>query len=213
MGIIWMMSTRRISGDSHGGWIGYDVVDLLSFLLAVLANPRALERALDDVDLVHGVQRSPTMDDMEKLPHIQRLCFPAGTIFFANTWAIHHDETEYDNPGMFNPDRWLGGNTYGTKTPDNNTPGRPTETEQRRTSYDWGAGRRICSEREMAEASLKITIAKMGWACNLQSDEEDEEAVGGLDVSVETGYEEVSWFVRREREFEALKGFYENLAV
>jgi cytochrome P450 len=84
--------------------------------------------------------------------------FPAGTIFFANTWAIHHDENEYSEPHKFNPDRWLD-NKYGTIA--NNT--TRYESEQRKLTYSWGNGRRICSGQKLAENSLRIVIAKMVW--------------------------------------------------
>ncbi|KAI9375031.1 cytochrome P450 [Aspergillus egyptiacus] len=147
----------------------------------------------------------------------QDYVFPAGTIFFANTWAIHHDETEYDNPSLFNPDRWLGGNKYGTKASVN------IAAEQRKTSYGWGAGRRICSGQRMAEASLKINIAKIVWGFNLEQEEG-----ACLDTSVETGYEggflvcpkkfPIKITPRSEthaaviqREFEGLRAFYDSL--
>ncbi|KAL4914788.1 cytochrome P450 [Aspergillus aurantiobrunneus] len=222
---------------------------LLSFLLAMLENPTALKRAQKDVDRVCGIERSPTMDDLESLPYIEACMheilrwrpvaaggiphmltqtdtykdyvFPAGTIFFANTWAIHHDETEYDDPVVFNPDRWLGGNKYGTK--DSIVLG---PTEQRKTAYGWGAGRRICSGQKMAEASLKINIAKMVWGFNLERDQ----AAGPLDVSVETGYEggflvcpkrfpiqitprSATHRAIIEREFQEAKGFYDSLTA
>ncbi|KAL4933416.1 cytochrome P450 [Aspergillus undulatus] len=223
---------------------------LLSFVLAMLENPNAMKRAQEDVDRVCGKDRSPTADDLDNLPYIEAcmheilrwrpvvaggiphmltqtdtykdFVFPAGTIFFPNTWAINHDETEYDKPHLFNPDRWLDGNKYGTKT---EIP--PLEPgEQRKTAYGWGAGRRICSGQKMAEASLKITIAKMVWALDFERDQDKP----ALDVSVETGYgggllvapnkfpikirprSEVHVAVIR-REFEALKGFYESLAT
>ncbi|KAL4762922.1 cytochrome P450 [Aspergillus foveolatus] len=223
---------------------------LLSFLLAVLENPGALKRAQDDVDRVVGTERSPTMNDLENLPYIEACMheilrwrpvaaggiphmltqtdtykdynFPAGTIFFANTWAIHHDETEYSNPAIFNPDRWLDGNKYGTK--DNNS--TLDSTAQRKTSYGWGAGRRICSGQKLAEASLKINIAKLVWAFDFERVKGEE----NVDVSVDTGYEGGFLVCPKkfpiritprsegraaviEKEFERLRGFYEKLAA
>ncbi|KAL4768641.1 cytochrome P450 [Aspergillus nidulans var. acristatus] len=223
---------------------------LLSFLLAVLENPVALKRAQEDVDRIVGTERSPTMNDLENLPYIEACMheilrwrpvaaggiphmltqtdtykdyiFPAGTIFFANTWAIHHDETEYSNPAIFNPDRWLDGNKYGTK--DNNS--TLDSTAQRKTSYGWGAGRRICSGQKMAEASLKINIAKLVWAFDFERVKGEE----NVDVSVETGYEGGFLVCPKkfpiritprsekraaviEKEFEGLKGFYEKLSA
>ncbi|KAJ5807982.1 hypothetical protein N7474_009251 [Penicillium riverlandense] len=191
---------------------------LLSFLLAMLENPVALKRAQEDVDRVCDVKRSPTISDLDNLPYIEacmhevhtELCgiphmltqedsykgyvFPAGTIFFANTWAIHHDENEYDDPTQ--------------------------------TSYGWGAGRRICSGQKLAEFSLKINIAKMVWAFDIERDT----AASPPDMSVETGYEggflvcpkkfplkitprSESHAATIKSEFEGMEGFYERFAA
>ncbi len=32
---------------------------------------------------------------------------PKGTIVFANTWSVHQDESEYDRPEEFRPERFL----------------------------------------------------------------------------------------------------------
>lgn len=92
--------------------------------------------------------------------------FPAGTIFFANAWAIHHDENEYTEPHKFDPDRWVN-NRYGTTV--NNT----SDGEQRKTTYSWGNGRRICSGQKLAENSLRIVIAKMVWAFDIEAGSQD----------------------------------------
>ncbi|KAL4999787.1 cytochrome P450 [Aspergillus recurvatus] len=221
---------------------------LNSFLLAMLENLTALKIAQEEVDRVCGTERSPTMDDLDHLPYIEACMhevlrwrpvaaggiphmltqtdtyrdyvFPAGTIFFANAWAIHNDEDEYDNPAAFKPERYLGGNKYGTKA---NIALGPGET--RKSSYSFGVGRRICSGQKMAEASIKINIAKIVWGFNL-----GQVPRNPPDISIETGYsggflihpnkfpiqitprsEERAAVLRRE--FEALKGFYESLSA
>jgi cytochrome P450 len=73
---------------------------------------------------------------------------PKGTVFFANTWAIHNDEDEYEEPREFRPDRFMG-NEFGTRVPvDANT------DDHRRTSYAFGAGRRVCPGHRLAKNSL-----------------------------------------------------------
>ncbi|KAL5044374.1 hypothetical protein BDW71DRAFT_215741 [Aspergillus fruticulosus] len=208
---------------------------LNSFLLAMLENPTALKTAQDEVDRVCGTERSPTMEDLERLPYVEACMhevlrwrpvaaggiphmltqtdtykdyvFPAGTIFFANTWAIHHDENEYDDPAAFRPERFLGGNKYGTKASVAYGPG---ETRKR---------------QKMAESSIKINIAKIVWGFNLEKVPSNPP-----DISIETGYsggfvmhpkkfpiqitprsEERAAVIRME--FEALKGFYESLSA
>lgn len=73
---------------------------------------------------------------------------PKGTIFLANAWAIHHDEAEYDQPREFMPDRFLN-NKFGTR----DSVDESTE-DHRRTSYGFGAGRRVCPGQRLAKNSL-----------------------------------------------------------
>jgi cytochrome P450 len=73
--------------------------------------------------------------------------FSKGTIFFYNAWAIHMNENEYESPEEFEPARWLD-NKFGCKsTADIND-------HLRRTTYTFGAGRRVCSGQRLAENSL-----------------------------------------------------------
>lgn len=72
---------------------------------------------------------------------------PKNTVLFANTWAIHMDECEYDEPCKFNPDRFIG-NSFGSKI-DANTP-----DDHRRATYAFGAGRRVCPGQRLAENSM-----------------------------------------------------------
>jgi len=73
---------------------------------------------------------------------------PAGTMLFANTWAIHHDESEYERPDDFYPERFLN-NKFGTHHPTNET-----SEDHRRATYGFGAGRRVCPGQRLAENSL-----------------------------------------------------------
>lgn len=64
---------------------------------------------------------------------------PKGTMLFANAWAIHRDDTEFDDAEDFTPERFLG-NKYGTREMESEA----TE-DGRRPLYSFGAGRRVCS--------------------------------------------------------------------
>lgn len=66
--------------DEHTTYLGGTLMEagsdttsstLLSFLLAMLENPTALKRAQEAVDGVCGLERSPTLDDVDKLPYIE----------------------------------------------------------------------------------------------------------------------------------------------
>lgn len=72
---------------------------------------------------------------------------PKGTIVFYNTWAIHMDESEYESPETFEPARWLN-NKFGCKST------ADICDDHRRTTYSFGAGRRVCSGQRLAQNSL-----------------------------------------------------------
>ncbi len=210
---------------------------LLSFLLAMIKQPEEFKKAQREVDQVCGSLRSPTSDDISRLPFI-RACMdevitilsfpfnsdvtfqtlrwrpvaaggiphmltqddtyqgyflPKGTIFLANTWAIHHDETEYDQPGEFIPDRFLN-NKFGTRNPVDES----TE-DHRRTSYGFGAGRRVCPGQRLAKNSLvsrlselwrpianrrleMVNMAKIAWGFELSP------GLGAVNVDINTAY-------------------------
>jgi cytochrome P450 len=164
--------------DSNQMEAGSDTTSstLLSFLLAMIKHPETLKKAQDDVDKICGASRSPTSDDIQDLPYL-RACMdetlrwrpvaaggiphmltqddiyegyflPKGTVFLANTWAIHRDEDEYARPDEFIPERFLN-NKFGTKNPVGDRP-----EDHRRETYGFGAGRRVCPGQRLAENSL-----------------------------------------------------------
>lgn len=73
---------------------------------------------------------------------------PKGTIVFAKAWAIHMDETEYEKPEDFIPERFLN-NKFGTRRPV-----QDSSEDHRRVTYGFGAGRRVCPGQRLAENSL-----------------------------------------------------------
>ena len=148
---------------------------LLGFCLALIAHSHVLKRAQEEVDAL-CLERTPTIDDLKDLPYL-RACMteilrwrpiaaggiphvlteddvygdyliPKGTMLFANAWSIHMDESEYDNPAEFRPERWLD-NKFGTKSKESEV-----VNDNRRVTYAFGAGRRICSGQRLAENSL-----------------------------------------------------------
>ncbi|TVY75686.1 Cytochrome P450 monooxygenase patH, partial [Lachnellula suecica] len=177
---------------------------LFSFLLAMLKYPAAFKKAQKEVDQVCGSSRSPTSDDINRLPFIkacmdetlrwrpvaaggvphtltqddnyQGYFLPKGTMFFANAWAIHRDETEYDQPEEFIPDRFLN-NKFGTRIfVDEST------DDHRRISYGFGAGRRVCPGQRLARNSLILNMAKMAWGFDISP------GSGPVNVDINTAY-------------------------
>jgi cytochrome P450 len=65
---------------------------------------------------------------------------------FANAWTIHRDESEYEKPESFIPERFLD-NEFGSCHQDESQ-------DHRRATYSFGAGRRVCPGQHLAENSL-----------------------------------------------------------
>ena len=80
---------------------------------------------------------------------------PKGTIIFANAWTIHRDVNEYDEPDRFLPERYLN-NKFGSRNLGDKA------QDHRRTTYSFGAGRRVCPGQHLAENSL----VRLRSSCN-----------------------------------------------
>lgn len=71
---------------------------VLSYLLGVIGNPTALAKAQEELDSICGTERSPNMDDLDKLPYL-RACMNEVRetveihMFFIDAWV---DNRHYD---------------------------------------------------------------------------------------------------------------------
>jgi cytochrome P450 len=157
------------------------------FIMAMAAFPDVLAKAQEEVDRVCGMSRLPGKDDTGRLPYIRAcmleilrwrpiaptgvphtttaddvyngLAIPNQTTVFINAWAINHDESFYNSPATFNPDRYVQnefGSTFASANPDT--------IKGRRTNYTFGAGRRVCPGQRFAENSMMMHFAKLVWA-------------------------------------------------
>lgn len=72
---------------------------------------------------------------------------PKGTIVFANAWSIHREEELYDQGDSFIPERFLE-SKFGSREDEKGG------NDHRRTTYSFGAGRRVCPGQRLAENSL-----------------------------------------------------------
>ena len=145
----------------------------LSWMWYLLAlNHDARERMLAEVDEVLG-DRPPTMADVERLPWttacfleamrvyppawvIPRVCvaddvidghrIPIGSTVIVPIHALHHDERFWPDPEVFDPERFLPGNTR----------------DQHRCAYlPFGAGRRVCAGKSFAVIEGTLITAMM----------------------------------------------------
>ncbi|KAK0193932.1 cytochrome P450 [Armillaria mellea] len=147
---------------------------LLSTILAFLLYPDVQAKAQAELDAVVGATRLPNFDDRPELPYIEAILsealrwnpvvpmgvahrsmnadvyrgyyIPAGATVIGNAWAILHDEKDYPNPFVFDPDRFMPKD------------GKKTQPEP---IAAFGFGRRICPGRYLALNSAWIAIASM----------------------------------------------------
>ncbi|KAK5217822.1 hypothetical protein LTR72_009485 [Exophiala xenobiotica] len=181
---------------------------LHSFVLAMITHPAVLKEAQEELDEVCGATRSPGSQHIKDLPYMNAIMteilrwrpvapggiphmltqddhyngyfLPKGTILFANTWSIHQDVAEYDEPESFVPERFLD-NKFGTLK---SSIDEIDDENHRRVTYDFGAGRRVCPGQRLAENSLMINMAKIAWAFDITADPN----APALDLNIETGH-------------------------
>ena len=107
----------------------------MTFVLAMVLNPKVMMRAQEELDCVVGRETLPDFSDKENLPYIDAVVkevlrwnpplpiglpyrvtqddvyrgylIPAGATVIQNAWAIFRDPNIYHDPETFNPDRFL----------------------------------------------------------------------------------------------------------
>ncbi|QRW13568.1 cytochrome P450 family protein [Ceratobasidium sp. AG-Ba] len=169
---------------------------LVVFVLAMLLFPKVQSLAQKEIDEVVGTSRLPSVDDQTNLPYVQRLIqevlrwqpilplgiphvcvedneyqgygIPRGAMIIGNVWAMSRDKNVYQNPEVFDPDRYL----------DSNVPSLP--------AFGWG--RRICPGIHYAHTSLFIVVASILASFNISMREDD---AGNPMVPTTEGIEDV----------------------
>ncbi|KAJ6571315.1 cytochrome P450 [Mycena capillaripes] len=197
-------TVRATAGTMYVGGADTTVSALGSFILGMLANPDAQQKAQAEIDSVTGGKHLPDFQDEAALPYVSAVVketlrwknvgpiaiphycsvedeykgyrIPANSIVIGNTWAITHDENVYPDPYAFKPERFL----FEDGTPN---PAVPSPEAA------FGFGRRRCPGRHMANASLFITIASLLAALDIKKalDENGQE--------IEPSYEFDSGFI------------------
>lgn len=135
--------------------------------------------AQDEIDRVIGSDRLPTFEDRPFLPYVEALVkevfrwhtvtplgfphvassddiyegmfIPKGAILIPNIRLFTHDEANYKDPHVFNPERFLGENA-----------------EMDPKTVIFGFGRRICPGKDFADESVFLTIALSLAAFNIR---------------------------------------------
>lgn len=190
-----------------GAAVDTTAATIKSLLLILAAYPAVLTKLQQEVDAVAG-DSAPTSEHIKSLPYLKACwsetlrwrpttpsalphvlakedrvgdyVFPAGTSFIANAWTIHRDESLYDRPEEFVPERWLD-NAYGVVSA---ALAKEMETSGRRKLYAFGSGRRQCPGQQFAFVAVLLAVSKLVWAYDILPP-----GPGAVDVSIETGFQ------------------------
>ncbi|PPQ99417.1 hypothetical protein CVT24_005404 [Panaeolus cyanescens] len=142
---------------------------LLACLLGLAMNPDAQKKAQAEIDACVGPTRLPDASDRPSLPYVDAVILetmrwhqvapfaiahmtseddeydgyfiPKGTTVIGNSWAILNDESLFENPSAFNPDRYY-------KNPNTTKP-----------DTTFGYGRRVCPGRYFSDRNLFAMIS------------------------------------------------------
>jgi len=155
------------------------------FIQLITVHPHVQKRAQEEIDTWIGPTRSPILDDIHSLPYIQAIIkevhrfrpvapmgvphattgdltidgymIPKGSTIIANAWAAYRSEDLYEQPHIFNPDRFMTSDT-GTK--------RGADLAGYRDDLVFGAGRRMCPGIFLAQNSINLIVTNLLWAFN-----------------------------------------------
>nr|GMC87133.1 flavonoid 3'-hydroxylase [Ipomoea batatas] len=145
----------------------------------LLRNPKILNQAQQELDLVVGPNRLVTESDLTQLPFLQAIVketfrlhpstplslprmaaqsceingyfIPKGATLLVNVWAIARDPNVWTNPLEFNPHRFLPG-------------GEKPNVDIKRNDFEmipFGGGRRICSGMRLGIRMVHLLVATL----------------------------------------------------
>ncbi|KAF3784271.1 3-9-dihydroxypterocarpan 6A-monooxygenase [Nymphaea thermarum] len=142
----------------------------------LLKNPTVMRRAQQEIEVVVGRDQHVEESHLTKLPYLGAVIkevlrlhpvlpllvphspsspckvagfdIPVGTSVMFNVWAIHRDPKYWDNPSVFDPERFL-------RQPDLDFSGRDFRY------IPFGSGRRICVGTDIAERMVALILASV----------------------------------------------------
>ena len=108
---------------------------------------------------------------------------PRSSVVFLNAWGLHHDETRFPNPNVFDPDHYKGVTALAPVL-------AASSDENERDHYGYGSGRRICPGIHLAERNLFLAISKLLWAFRFSPTTDESGKPIMPDTDPRTGYSE-----------------------
>ncbi|KAL3860289.1 hypothetical protein ACJMK2_010430 [Sinanodonta woodiana] len=146
-------------------------------LLILIHRPEVQDRLQAELDTVVGQKRKPCLADRAVMPYfeacvlellryishvplavphstisdtyIEEHKIPADTTIYINLWAMHHDASFWNDPWVFQPERFL--DEHGCIL--------PPQHEFRRRVMAFGAGRRVCLGEVLAKNRLFLFVS------------------------------------------------------
>ncbi|RKP15211.1 cytochrome P450 [Piptocephalis cylindrospora] len=187
-GIIDEMDVIALIGDTEAAGTDTTATFLHVMLLTLAKYPEIQKRAQAEVDRVIGRDRLPTAEDYAELPYVQCLIreqwrfrpigylniphaaredfYFRGNLIRKGTWIItcYYEEQMnpdvYPDPTTYKPERWLDSvhRTICEET---------IGSQEKRSTWLFGEGRRVCPGMILAEAELSNAITHFLWAFNV----------------------------------------------
>ena len=184
---------------------------IIAIVQALIQYPRVQHKAHAELTRVVGYSRSPTWSDLPQLPYLNAIVkeghrwrpilplnfphaltendyldngkfLPKGTIVIFNTWGMHMDDTVWESPAEFMPERY---EKYTLLAPEYIAMGGDWKN---RDHYGYGFGRRSCPGIHLAERNMFLAVAKLLWALRFEPKVGDDGRAVRIDSSPDTGY-------------------------
>lgn len=160
----------------------------------LIANPRVLKKAQEEVDKVTGQKRLISESDIPNIPYINAVVkeilrlhppvvminregtqdcvvggylVPKGTMLFVNVWSMGRSEKIWENPLQFNPERFLEGKDSGL-----DVKGHHYEL------VPFGSGRRGCPGQPLAMLELPVIIGTLAQCFTWKPLDSDGKIIG-----------------------------------
>ncbi|XP_070563126.1 cytochrome P450 1A1-like [Ptychodera flava] len=171
---------------------GFETVatSLLWSIMYMMAYPDVQSRVQKELDRVVGPDRTPCLADKRNL-HFTQACIheilritsvapmaiphsttcdtnlngffiPKDTLIFVNLWGTNHDETIFENPDDFNPDRFM--------TADGSTFDRSKSDKY----VTFSLGRRRCLGEPLAHMEVFLFFTTLMHRCTFQKENDDQ---------------------------------------
>ncbi|KAJ7650752.1 cytochrome P450 [Roridomyces roridus] len=170
------IAIKQVARTAYAAGTDTITATLIAFLRTMVEHPEVQKKAQRELDSVVAAGQLPSLADEKALPYVTAVIketmrrwpvgpigiphfvatddiyrsyrIPGGSIVIANLWAMLHDESDYPDPQLFNPERFLHG---GQLNPSIRDP----------LSIVFGFRRRVCPGRHMAWDTVWITMASI----------------------------------------------------